>query len=282
MAAKKTKKTVYEIVTERILQLLAAGVVPWRRPWVVNGAVNWLTQRPYRGINTLLLPPGEYATYKQITEAGGSVEGAKSQIVVFWRWLEKEDADTGEAEKIPMLRYYRVFDIKDCKGIKSKRKEVSFEHDPIAEAEAILNGYADAPPIGFASGRACYMPGPDKVSVPPLQDYPKAEEYYSTLFHELAHSTGHRNRLNRPGIEEYAAFGDENYSKEELIAEISAAMLCASCGIDNSTIENSAAYIHSWHRKLKSDPTLIVKAAGQAQKATDYILGTTFEEQGSE
>nr|WP_202033007.1 zincin-like metallopeptidase domain-containing protein [Paenibacillus sp.] len=272
------KKSVYEIVTERILELLAAGVVPWRRPWVVSGAVNWISQRPYRGINTLLLPPGEYATYKQITEAGGSVKGAKSQIVVFWRWLEKEDADTGEAEKIPMLRYYRVFDIKDCKGIKSKRKEVSFDHDPIAEAEAIVDGYADAPPIGFASGRAYYMPSPDRVSVPPLQDYPKAEEYYSTLFHELIHSSGHQSRLNRPGIEEYAAFGDENYSKEELIAEIGAAMLCATCGIDNSTIENSAAYIQSWHRKLKNDPTLIVKAAGQAQKATDYILGTTFDE----
>lgn len=272
------KKSVYEIVTERILELLAAGVVPWRRPWVVSGAVNWISQRPYRGINTLLLPPGEYATYKQITEAGGSVKGAKSQIVVFWRWLEKEDADTGEAEKIPMLRYYRVFDIKDCKGIKSKRKEVSFDHDPIAEAEAIVDGYADAPPIGLASGRAYYMPSPDRVSVPPLQDYPKAEEYYSTLFHELIHSSGHQSRLNRPGIEEYAAFGDENYSKEELIAEIGAAMLCATCGIDNSTIENSAAYIQSWHRKLKNDPTLIVKAAGQAQKATDYILGTTFDE----
>ncbi|WP_328803026.1 ArdC family protein [Paenibacillus sp. An7] len=272
------KKSVYEIVTERILELLAAGVVPWRRPWVVSGAVNWISQRPYRGINTLLLPPGEYATYKQITEAGGSVKGAKSQIVVFWRWLEKEDADTGEAEKIPMLRYYRVFDIKDCKGIKSKRKEVSFDHDPIAEAEAIVDRYADAPPIGLASGRAYYMPSPDRVSVPPLQDYPKAEEYYSTLFHELIHSSGHQSRLNRPGIEEYAAFGDENYSKEELIAEIGAAMLCATCGIDNSTIENSAAYIQSWHRKLKNDPTLIVKAAGQAQKATDYILGTTFDE----
>ena len=272
------KKSVYEIVTERILELLAAGVVPWRRPWVVSGAVNWISQLPYRGINTLLLPPGEYATYKQITEAGGSVKGAKSQIVVFWRWLEKEDADTGEAEKKPMLRYYRVFDIKDCKGIKSKRKEIRFDHDPIAEAEAIVDGYADAPPIGFASGRAYYMPSPDRVSVPPIQDYPKAEEYYSTLFHELIHSSGHQSRLNRPGIEEYAAFGDENYSKEELIAEIGAAMLCATCGIDNSTIENSAAYIQSWHRKLKNDPTLIVKAAGQAQKATDYILGTTFDE----
>lgn len=273
-----TKKTVYEIVTDRILELLAAGVVPWRRPWVVNGAVNWLTQRPYRGINTLLLPPGEYATYKQITEAGGSVKGAKTHIVVFWRWLNKEDEETGETEKIPLLRFYRVFDIKDCKGIKSKRKEVSFDHDPIAEAEAIVTGYVDAPPIGFTSGRAYYMPVPDRVSVPPLQDYPKAEEYYSTLFHELAHSTGHKSRLNRPGIEEYAAFGDENYSKEELVAEIGAAMLCATCGIDNSTIENSASYIQSWHRKLKNDPTLIVKAAGQAQKATDYILGTTFEE----
>lgn len=270
---------IYEMVTERIMNMLEQGVIPWRRPWVVNTAVNWKTQKPYRGINTLLLPAGEYATWKQITEAGGHVKkGEKAHIVVFWRWLEVEDKETGEKEKVPFLRYYSVFEINtQCDGLKSKRGEISFEHDPIAEAENIVNGYADSPEIYFKSGRAYYVPAKDYISVPPIKDYPKKEEYYSTLFHEMIHSTGHKNRLNRPGIETVAAFGSEVYSKEELVAEIGAAMLCAKVGIDNSTIENSAAYIGSWLRALKNDKKLVVQAAGLAQKGVDHILGVKYE-----
>jgi antirestriction protein ArdC len=154
------------------------------------------------------------------------------------------------------------------------------EHDPIEEAERICAGYKDAPPVIFASGRAFYRPSQDVVSVPPLCDYGKPEEYYSTLFHEHVHSTGHNNRLDRSGITELAAFGDESYSKEELVAEIGAAMLCGVVGIDNTTMENSAAYVGSWLRRLKDDKKLIVQAAGQAQKAADYILGVAFDEAG--
>lgn len=275
---------IYEMVTDRIIKELEKGVVPWRRPWVVNAAVNWTTQKPYRGINTLLLPPGEYATFKQVSEAGGKVKkGERGHIVVFWRWIEKEDEETGEKEKIPFLRYYKVFEINtQCEGLESKRKELHFDHDPIAEAEKIVEGYRDRPEIRYQSGRAYYVPALDFISVPPLNDYPKVEEFYSTLFHEMVHSTGHKNRLGRPGIETAAEFGSETYSKEELVAEIGTAMLCAMCGIDNSTIENSAAYIGGWLQKLKNDPRLIIRAAGQAQKAADYILGVTFEEEGEE
>lgn len=271
---------IYEMITNRMIQLLEQGVVPWRRPWRVGAAVNWKTQKPYRGINTLLLEPGEYATFKQVSEAGGSVKkGEKGNIVVFWTWLEKEDEKTGEKGKIPFLRYYTVFEIsKQCEGLQSKRNEQTFEHDPIEEAERICREYQDAPPVRFGSGRAFYRPSDDIVSVPPLCDYAKPEEYYSTLFHEHVHSTGHSKRLNRPGITEIAAFGDESYSKEELVAEIGAAMLCGVSGIDNSTLDNSAAYVGSWLRKLKDDKRLIVQAAGQAQKAADYILGVTFED----
>lgn len=149
-------------------------------------------------------------------------------------------------------------------------------HDPIEEAEKLIAGYADRPPIRFAPGRAFYRPADDVVSVPPLTDYEQPEEYYSTVFHELLHSTGHQKRLDRPGITELAAFGDENYSKEELVAEIGAAMMCAVCGIDNTTIENSAAYINGWLRALKDDSRLIVQAAGKAQRAADYMQGITF------
>lgn len=271
---------IYEMVTERIIKMLEQGVVPWRRPWVVNKAVNWKTQTPYRGINTILLPPGEYATFKQISEAGGKVKkGEKSHIVVFWKWIDVEDEKTGEIKKVPLLRYYSVFEINtQCEGVESKRREVSFEHDPIAEAENIVSGYMDAPKIYFKSGRAYYVPSRDYISVPPLKDYPKKEEYYSTLFHEMIHSTGHKRRLNRPGIETKAAFGSEVYSKEELVAEIGAAMLCAKAGIDNSTMQNSVSYIASWLRVLKSQPKWVVQAAGLAQKGVDYILGVKYEE----
>lgn len=257
---------IYEMVTERIVKLLESGVVPWRRPWRSGAAVNWLTQKPYRGINALLLDAGEYATFKRITEAGGTVKkGVKGEIVVFWKWLEKKDEETGETEKIPLLRYYKVFNIAtQCEGLESRRNsEPAYEHDPIEEAERLVTGYID-------------RPGDDMISVPPMVDYKQPEEYYCTLFHELVHSTGHTKRLNRSGITELAAFGDENYSKEELIAEIGAAMMCGVCGIDNTTIENSASYINGWLRALKDDQRMIVLAAGKAQRAADYMQGISF------
>jgi antirestriction protein ArdC len=271
------------MVTERIVKLLETGVVPWRRPWVNRGgAVNWLTQKPYRGINTMLLDPGEYATMKQINAAGGKVKkGEKSQIIVFWKWINFKDEETGEVsdEKIPLLRYYRVFEINtQCEGLESRRKQMEeFSHDPIEEAEKIVQGFAGTPPIRFAPGRAYYRPSADFISVPPIQDYGIPGEYYSTLFHEMVHSTGHPKRLNRPGVANFDTFGSEQYSKEELVAEMGAAMLCGMAGIDNSTIDNSVAYIGAWLRKLKDDAKLVIQAAGQAQKAADHILGISFQ-----
>lgn len=273
--------TVYEIVTNTIIEKLEQGVIPWRQPWTNSGgAVNWNTQKPYRGINSMILGPGEYATFKQITEAGGKVKkGAKSQIVVFWKWLEKDNEQTGETEKIPLLRYYRVFEVNtQVEGLESKRQNVeAYEHNPIEEAEKIFKAYINGPDYTFNSGRAYYVPSQDKINVPPIKDYKVPEEYYCTLFHEMIHSTGHKSRLNRSGIVAIASFGSEVYSKEELVAEMGAAMLCTMAGIDNHTIENSASYIQSWLRVLKEDKKLIIQAAGQGQKAVDHILGIAFE-----
>lgn len=267
---------VYEIITEKIIEKLENGVVPWRKPWISGGAVNWKTQKPYRGINIFLLDAGEYATFKQIQEAGGKIKkGEKSHIVVFWKWLEKEDEESGEVQKIPYLRYYRVFEINtQVEGLKSKREEMTFNHNHIEKAEEIYKGYINSPDYTFYSGQAVYYPIVDKINCPPIKDFPKVEEYYCTLFHEMVHSTGHKSRLARPGVTtQNVAFGDEIYSKEELVAEVGAAMLCSVAGIDNSTIDNSASYIQSWLRALKEDNRLIVTAAAQAQKAADYILG---------
>ena len=263
--------SVYEIITEQIIKKLEQGEIPWKRPWNSCPAVNWVTQKPYRGINALLLDPGEYATWNQIKEAGGHVKkGAKSQIVTFFKLLEvKKD---GEIEEIPFLRYYRVFNIMDCEGIESKQKEVLFDHDPIEKAEKIIEGYPDAPEITFAPGRAFYRPSDDIISIPEKSDFEQVEEYYCTLFHEMIHSTGHNKRLARLGVDG-ANFGSEQYSKEELVAEIGAAMLCGNAGIEQVTLDNSTAYIQSWLKALRNDKRMIVYAAGQAQKAVDYIMG---------
>src|SRR5699024_10281549 len=233
-------------------------------------------QKPYRGINTMLLDGGEYATFKQIKEAGGKVKkGEKSHMVVFWKLtkFENEDEKTGEKEEktVPLIRYYRVFKVgEQTEGIEPKQQEVAYDHDPIEEAENIIKNYMNCPDYTFNSGRAYYQPSMDVVNVPPMKDFDQIEEYYSTFFHEITHSTGHKSRLNRDGIIEMNGFGSESYSKEELVAELGASMLCGVAGINNEIIDNSAAYIQSWLKALKNDKTLIVTASQQAQKASDY------------
>lgn len=270
---------IYEMVTQTIIEKLERGVVPWRKPFKNGIAVNWKTQKPYRGINTMLLDGGEYATFKQIKEVGGKVKkGEKSQIIVFWKWLEIEDKETKEEKQVPFLRYYRVFEIgSQVEGMEPKRDYETFDHDPITEAEKIKENYINAPTYSFVRGGAWYKPFLDVVNVPPMKDFESVHEFYSTLFHEMVHSTGHQSRLAREGITTHNGFGSELYSKEELVAELGASMLCSVCGIDNHIIDNSASYIQSWLRALKNDKKLIVQASQQAQKACDYIQGIQFE-----
>lgn len=272
----KTKKSAYDIITDKIISKLEEGVIPWLKPWKNGGAaVNWKTQKAYRGVNAFLLDPGEYATLNQIKEAGGKVKkGAKSEIVTFWKMLEVENKETKDKETVPLLRYYRVFEINtQVEGLTSKRDTTTYEHYPIEEAEKIVQGYPSAPYFTFHSRRAYYQPDTDKINCPPLKDFPIKEEYYSTLFHEMVHSTGHKERLNRQGVaKSNITFGDQDYSKEELTAEMGATMLCGMAGIDQTTIDNSASYIKSWLSKLKKDNKVIIQAAGQAQKAADLIL----------
>jgi antirestriction protein ArdC len=272
---------VYEIVTDRILSELAKGNIPWRRPWRTEGpAINYVTRKEYRGINRLLLGGGEYLTFKQIRERGGKVKkGERSSIVVFWKQLEIEEE--GEKKTIPMLRYYNVFSIHQTEGINTKLEGVvRIEHEPIETAENVFATYTSRENIEVKHidpNRAYYQPATDYINLPELSQYDIAEEYYSTAFHEAAHSTGHSSRLNRVKME--AAFGSASYSKEELVAEISAAYLCEHVGLDaDKTITNSAAYIQNWSAKLKADPKLVVLAAGAAEKATEFILNSRTDE----
>jgi antirestriction protein ArdC len=289
--------TVYEIVTQKVLAALAKGTVPWQKPWDASTVrpCNAETGRPYSGGNMFLLSMLPYAvpaflTFNQIKKAGARIKEGQEKAhfpVFYWNWVEKVD-DKGNKTRFPMLRYFLVWNVEQIEDYTLPERLTAGakrEHSPIESAESIVKGFINAPELVIANtDRACYHPATDKVMVPMLSQYAVPEAYYSTLFHELAHSTGHGSRLNRKEVTDPITFGSHDYSLEELVAELTAAFLCAESGINN-TVENSAAYIGHWHAKLSNDPKLFWTAAGRAQKAADYILGRgkgTDEEAASE
>jgi antirestriction protein ArdC len=276
---------VYSIVTNRIMELLQKGEIPWRKPWKNSGAArNLISNRPYRGINQFLLNCSPYVspywlTYKQAIDRGGHIrKGEKSTVVVLWKWLDRKENDEQEADasrsgKVPLLRYYNVFNLMQVDGIEAPQEEqTSHPFAPIEQAELIIRAMPKKPPITYGGDRAFYSPKHDSVTLPIREAFKSPEEFYSTAFHELAHATGHPSRLGRKGIAATAHFGSHNYSQEELVAEFCASMLCAVSGIEQKTLENSAAYIQGWLRVLKNDKKLAIFAAGQAQRAADFIL----------
>jgi antirestriction protein ArdC len=281
--------TAYDVVTESIIKQLESGVAPWRKPWRTEMPANLVSKKEYRGINIFLLACQGYGsrywlTYRQAQALGGSVrKGEHGSRVVFWKIHEyrKENSETGEAEnhKAILLRYYSVFNLEQCEGIKSP--EPVRVINPIGQCESIVRSMPNPP--GFAQdSQACYRPSIDTVGMPAISAFNTVEEYYSTLFHELTHSTGHPSRVAREGIMNHNPFGSEDYSKEELVAEMGAAMLCGVAGIESHTLENSVAYLQCWIKKLKSDSRLIVSAASQAQKAADFILARSANESEAE
>ena len=274
---------VQDIVTQKIIEQLEKGVVPWQKPWQCAGSPkNLITKKPYRGINVLLLALAGresewWLTFKQVKKLGGSVKGGeKSTLIVFWNVYEKEvvDAETGEVNKQKRytLRYYNVFNAEQTTGIKYAKPEQR-QFSPIEEAERIVAGYTDAPEVKYGGGRAYYSPIEDNIGLPKKENFTSDEGYYTTLFHEFAHSTGHKSRLARKEVVEANFFGTEDYSKEELVAELTASILSAQAGIVDKTLKNSASYIKHWLKALKDDTSLIIKASSQAQKAVDYIQG---------
>ena len=282
---------VYEIITNRILEELGKGNIPWRKPWIcVGGAscISYVTRKPYSILNQILLgEPGEYLTFNQVKSLGGSVKkGAKSKMICFYNVVEKvvtNENGEDEVRRTPYLRYYNVFHINDTDGIPTKEKAVELKNtSPIEDAEKIITDYIErdgkltfTPTLG---DRAFYSPATDAVVVPLISQYENAEEYYSTAFHELTHSTLKPYRCNRESDGKAAAFGDEVYSREELVAEIGSSILCYEANLDDAkTFKNSVAYIQSWMKQLENDPKMIVWAASRAEKAAKYILGITEE-----
>jgi antirestriction protein ArdC len=274
---------VYTIVTDRIVDLLERGTVPWRRPWAgpAQEPKNLQSGRPYRGINVLLLSAAGFGspywlTFKQAKQRGGHVrKGEHGSIVVFYKDWRPEDRtdDDGRPVVIPVLRYYRVWNVEQCEGIEYPVPDVpTIDFRPIDRCESVVADMPGRPEIRHGEARAWYRPISDTVNMPRPELFTSAEEYYSALFHELTHATGHKSRLDRPGIANVQPFGSADYSREELVAEMGAAFLCGHCSIETATIDNSAAYIAGWLAKLRSDRKLVVVAAGQAQRAADFIL----------
>jgi antirestriction protein ArdC len=282
----------YQAVTDRILEILDKGTVPWRHPIHNSGGgrpKNLDSGKPYRGVNVFLLAITAWAkgygsaywlTFRQAQERGGYVKkGEKSSMVVFWKQYETNDEQTGDPKKVPVLRYYNVFNSDQVADIKppDAAPEPAAPYEPIAEAEKIVAGYRDGPKIEHGGNQACYLPATDVIRLPTPDRFLSREFYYATSFHELAHSTGHAKRLNRHLNTNLAPFGSPDYSREELIAEMGSAFLCAVAGIGPPTIEQSAAYIAGWRKKLADGPKLIVSAAGAGQRAADRILGPQCE-----
>lgn len=281
-----SKIDVYQLVTDQIISLLEQGIVPWQRPWAEAGVpANLLSKRQYRGINLWLLLSLNYEqnyflTWDQIKSMGGSVKkGETGHIVVFWKPAQKkaeEDKETKQ-KQVPMLRYYKVFNIAQCRDIPEnlipKSDVAAIDREPILECEAIINSMANSPTIVHKEQKAYYRIDTDIINMPKKKSFKSLESYYSTLFHELVHSTGAEKRLGRKTLTDMVPFGSESYAMEELIAEMGSAYLCRFSGVLPNEINNTVAYLDNWLGVFKKDKRFIISASGQAQKAVDLILG---------
>jgi antirestriction protein ArdC len=297
----KTVRDAAAETTKSILEALESGTVPWHQPWSASSyglPMSLSTGRPYRGVNVFLLmlegasrgyTSSHWGTYRQIQERGGQVrKGEKSAQIVFWKLLKKDgEIVNGKptVRTIPLLRLYHVFNVDQCDWSTDARLPAPAaertEVEAIAAAADLVNDYlTSGPSLSHGGDRAYYAPPRDAICLPQRDDFVSAEHYYSTLYHEITHSTGHTSRLARQGIAEgtFGGFGSPVYSFEELVAEMGAAMLCGLAGINQAAvIPSSAGYIAHWLDVLRGDAGLVIKAAAQAQKAVDRVVGTTFE-----
>lgn len=295
-------RDIYQTVTDRIISILDRGTVPWRIPFTRRSGEgnslprNLVTQKHYRGINVFLLGvtammegygSPQWLTFRQTKAKGGQVrKGEKGSLVIFWKQHATTDKSTGEPITVPVMRYYKVFNREQCEGIEDPDRDEETDNpeavfEPIAEAMAIVDGYRDPPRIEHGGNQAYYAPKEDLVRLPEPTRFEARESYYTTLFHELAHSTGHSTRLDRGLDAKLAPFGTSDYSKEELTAEFAAAFLAAACGISPPTIEQSASYIDHWKKRLKGDKKLVIQSAGAGQRAAERVMGIPIHQHES-
>lgn len=275
----------YATVTKTVIDALEKGVAPWRRPWhrLSGPPTSLATGRPYRGVNVILLSLAPFAdhrwlTFRQAREKGGRVKpGERSTLVTFWKFAEKDEE--GKERRPPVLRYYRVFNAEQCEGLGLPELYVPEDkpHDRIERAELLVRHMPEPPTIAEGGVVACYRPPEDRVEIPKLSRFRTPDDYYTTLFHELGHATGHASRLARKGVTERTRFGSGEYGREELVAELASAFLSAKVRLDGSLLENHAGYLQGWLGVLREDPKALVVASAQAQRAADRVLGVRYE-----
>jgi antirestriction protein ArdC len=279
------KKDVATIVTDRIIEALEKGIAPWARPWKRIGGVgptSFASGKPYRGINVLILEATAmlegytsqyWVTYNQAKKLGGNVrKDEKGTPVVLWKPIRKEN-EAGEVEREYLLmRYFTVFNLDQCEGIEAPDVPELEPFVPLERAQELADHMPHRPEVRHGGDAAFYSPTLDRVQMPLAEAFAQSEDYYGVLFHELAHSTGHKSRLDRAGFETAVPFGSEVYAKEELVAEIAAAIVCAEAQIEPN-IERSAAYVESWLKYATDNRDELLKAASAAQKAADAIIG---------
>jgi antirestriction protein ArdC len=267
-------------ITDSIIKELEAGIISWDKPFVCGLPMNYQTGKQYNGFNNLILGFSGFGnpywlTFNQARQLGGKIKaGSKGTPIVYYNFQEvaKEDKKGDlQIKKIPFIRYSTVFNYEQTEGLKNKYIANQSIIQPIDEADRIIKAMPKAPEIGQGV-QACYMPNSDRVEIPSKSAFKSTEGYYSVLFHELGHSTGHISRLGRHTKEQNHAFGSEDYSKEELVAEFTTCFLCGQTGILKHTQTNSTAYIQSWLKALKNDKSMLISAGSQAQKAYNYIM----------
>jgi antirestriction protein ArdC len=269
--------SVYDKVLGVILEKMRQGVIPWRQHWKTPlPPMNYMSKQPYKGINQLLLgfnpyPTHYYVSMKQAGLLGAKVKpGERGHLIVFYTKVEdKVNVDESEKKYSMVLKYYYVWNL--------SQTPIPFRNlllstlSPIGEE--IVKNMPLPPEISHARSNPCYRLKADKVVIPPMEDFSLPDHYYSTLFHELAHATGHPSRLNRLVLSDGSHFGSASYSQEELVAEITCCFLCNETSILQNTLDDSASYIGNWLNTLENNKMMLFRAAGQAQKAADYILG---------
>ena len=290
LAIMKNHLDIFQTVTDKIIQKLEQGVIPWTdglNSKTARFPTNFITNRAYRGINILMLWMDDfhspyYATYKQINDAGGYVKkGEKSSPVVYYHFVIRHrennrkislvdynnlsNADKDVYNVKSYMRFYDVFNIEQTEGLSPVSKAVSVDY---------IENYSDGPDIKHMACTPSYNPVKDMVYMPHRNDYQNDGHFYATLYHELVHSTGHASRLKRDDFHAPQSFRSESYSFEELVAELGTSFLLSHFNLYNEDLlDNSASYIKGWLSVFKSDNKVLFKAASEAQKAFDYILG---------
>lgn len=282
----------YQRITDTILSLVAkGGLLPWQKPWKSSDVARSMsTGKNYRGINNWILTATAdafgwspwFGTYKQIEALGGQVrKGEKSSLAILWKPMERITKD-GDTEKFMMLRTFNVFSASQADGLPQKFYDKPAEGTVEVHegAESVFNDYVGRETIQVTYGgdQAFYAPKIDTIRLPKPESFQSSDHFYATAFHEAAHSTGAASRLNRPGVTDIDAFGSHQYSREELVAEFTSALVLGTLGLDKpNVVENQAAYLAAWKSRLTDDPQALVWAAGRAEKAADLIFGLVAE-----